>query len=91
MDLSFLDVLLPKPTVEAVARDVRELAIAVNELKAGQAEMVKALQAVNQSLAKLILQKSQEPDEMTNAQRAALIGLPPSMADLVDWDQIRRR
>lgn len=85
------DFLVPKPTVEAVARDVRELGISMSELKQQQAEILKVLLAVNQSLAKLILRKAEEPEELTNAERAALIGLPPSMADLVDWDQVRRR
>ena len=74
-----------------VSRELANLRAENMELRKGQAEILKVLIASNQTLAKLVLQKSQEPDELTNAQRAALLGLPPSMGDLVDWDQIRRR
>ena len=61
------------------------------ELKMQQAEIMKTLTAINQSVAKLLIKHSQDPQELTNEERAALLGLPPSMAELVDWDQMRRR
>ena len=63
----------------------------LNEVRVQQVEIMKTLTAINQSVAKLLLKHAQDPQEMTNEERAALLGLPPSMAELVDWDQMRRR
>lgn len=62
----------------------------IAEVRMQQNEMMKMLAAINQSIAKLVLQHAQQPEELTNEQRAALLGLPPSMSELVDWDQITR-
>lgn len=71
--------------------ELRDVHMQLTELKMQQAEMLKVMMASNQTLAKLMLTKANEPEELSNAERAALIGLPPSMADLVDWDQVRGR
>jgi hypothetical protein len=68
-----------------------ELLRAIDTLRLQQVEMLKAILAANQTLAKLLLQKSTEPEELTNLERAALHGLPASMADLVDWEQVKGR
>ena len=74
-----------------VRDDIANVKGDLTELKMQQAEMMKTLTAINQSVAKLLLKHAQDPQEMTNEERAALLGLPPSMAELVDWDQMRRR
>ena len=79
----------------AIRNDVANLKLdltaALTESRMQQGEMMKTLTAINQSVAKLLLKHSQDPQELTNEERAAMLGLPPSMAGLVDWDQIRRR
>ena len=76
---------------QTIRNDIANVKGDVTELKMQQIEMMKTLTAINQSVAKLLIKHSQDPQELTNEERAALLGLPPSMADLVDWDQIRRR
>lgn len=78
----------PRPELHVASRD---LLAAITELQREQAEVLKILVQINQSVAKLLLAKSTEPEELSHAERAALLGLPPAMADLVDWDQVRRR
>ena len=75
---------------QAIRNDVANVKAGVTELRMQQAEIMKTLTAINQSVAKLLIKHSQDPQELTNEERAALLGLPPSMAELVDWDQMRR-
>lgn len=89
--MNWLTRLLLEEFTQETTAAITNLAVEINQLKMQQAEILKVLLAANQTLAKLILQKAQEPEELTNAQRAALLGLPNQMADLVDWEQIKGR
>ena len=71
--------------------NVANLNAHLNEVRVQQVEIMKTLTAMNQSVAKLLLKHAENPQELTNEERAAMLGLPPSMAELVDWDQMRRR
>lgn len=66
-----------------------EILIESSKQLAQQAKLLEALTAINKSLAQFALQKAKEPEELTNAQRAALIGLPENYGDQVDWARMR--
>ena len=62
---------------QAIRNDVANVKAGVTELRMQQAEIMKMLTAINQSVAKLLIKHSQDPQELTNEERAAMLGLPP--------------